>query len=61
MDIASLSVQLSQDRLAGEVGTRLLAMSLHTAEGEGASLIKLLGSTETVSDPALGNLLDTSA
>ena len=61
MDIASLSVQLSQDRLAGEVGTRLLAMSLRSAEGEGASLVKLLGSAETVSDPALGNLIDTKA
>ena len=60
MDIASLSVQLSQDRLAGEVGTRLLAMSLRTAEGEGAALVRLLGSAETVSDPALGNLLDMS-
>jgi hypothetical protein len=61
MDIASLSVSLAQDRLTEQVSSRLMAMSLKTAEGAGSQLQDLFASAETVSDPALGKLLDTVA
>jgi hypothetical protein len=61
MDIASLSVSLSQDRLAEQVGTKVLSMALKAAEGKGNSLQNLLASAETVSDPALGTRLDLRA
>ena len=61
MDIASLSTQLAQGRLADQVGAKVLSMALKTAEGTGTSLQTLLASAQTVSDPALGSRLDTSA
>ncbi len=61
MDIASLSTNLAQDRLAERVGSKVLLMALGSARIEGASLQRLLASAQTVSDPRLGTRLDTSA
>jgi hypothetical protein len=62
MDIGTFSMNLAQDRLSSEVGTRLLSMALKGMEGQGASLEKLLtGSKETIVDPSLGSRLDINA
>jgi len=59
MDIASLSTTLAQDRLADQVGAKVLSMALKTVEGSGATLSTILATNETVSDSALGSRLDT--
>ncbi len=61
MDIASLSTRLSEERLAQELGARVLSLALKTAKSGGDDLRTLLESVETASDPALGSRLDTSA
>jgi hypothetical protein len=61
MDIAALSTSLADMRLADQVGTKVLSMALKTAEGQGASLQKLISSAEVITDPDLGTRLDTSA
>ena len=61
MDIASLSMHIAEDRLADQVGAKVLSMALKTQEGAGATLLTTLASTETASDPALGSRLDAWA
>ncbi|MBL8966992.1 MAG: YjfB family protein [Spirochaetaceae bacterium] len=59
MYIASLSTNLAQDRLADQVGAKVLSMALKTVESSGESLSTILRATETVSDSATGSRLDT--
>ena len=44
MDIGAASIELAQSKLSDQVGTALLAKGLKTAEEQGSSLLKMLGS-----------------
>ena len=54
-------MHIAEDRLADQVGAKVLSMALKTQEGAGATLLTTLASTETASDPALGSRLDAWA
>lgn len=43
MDIAALSTDLAQSKVADQVGTTMLAKGLKAAEQQGNDLVKLLG------------------
>ncbi|MBU0934337.1 MAG: putative motility protein, partial [Spirochaetes bacterium] len=55
MDIAKLSMQLSQWQLAEAVGGKVQKLALSGMEEQGQQLQQLLASAPVVQDPALGN------
>lgn len=48
MDIAALSMGLSQTRVLNEVGTAVLAKSLDTMESSGEQMVDMMKSSITV-------------
>ena len=60
MDIAALSTQLSQTKLADQVGTTMLSKGLKTAEEQGAEVLKMLGSAAPLASGA-GQTVDLFA
>lgn len=57
MDIAALSMGLSQMKISQEVGTSVLKMAMDTSEGQMADLTKMM---ETSVNPHIGGSLDIS-
>ena len=59
MDIAALSMGLSQTRVLNEVGTAVLAKSLDTMESSGEQTVDLMKSSMELSvNPAIGANID---
>ena len=55
MDIAALSMGLSQTRVLNEVGTAVLAKSLDTMESSGEQMVDMMKSSMELSvNPAIG-------
>ena len=57
MDIAALSMSLSQSKLMTDVGTAVLAKTMDTATIEGDAMVKMM---EQSVNPGLGANLDVS-
>ena len=57
MDIAALSMGLSQMKISQEVGTSVLKMAMDTSEGQMADLTKMM---ETSVNPHVGGSIDIS-
>ncbi len=57
MDIAALSMGLSQMKISQEIGTSVLKMAMDTSEGQMADLTKMM---ETSVNPHIGGSLDIS-
>lgn len=57
MDIAALSMGLSQMKISQEVGTSVLKMAMDTSEGQMADLTKMM---ETSVNPHIGGSVDIS-
>ena len=59
MDIAALSMGLSQTRVLNEVGTAVLAKSLDTMESSGEQMVDMMKSSMELSvNPAIGANID---
>ena len=59
MDIAALSMGLSQTRVLNEVGTAVLAKSLDTMESSGEQMVDMMKSSmELYVNPAIGANID---
>lgn len=59
MDIAALSMGLSQTRVLNEVGTAVLAKSLDTMESSGEQMVDMMKSSMELSvNPAIGVNID---
>ena len=58
MDIQSLSVEMSQNRVQEEAAVRLQAMTLQTIKDAGADLERLMDSAQNINDPAKGKFLN---
>lgn len=65
MDIAVVSMNLSQAKVAQQVGISVMKMAMNTAEGQSADLLKMLaGSVKNMEqsiNPELGVNLDVYA
>jgi uncharacterized protein YutE (UPF0331/DUF86 family) len=59
MDIQSLSVGMAQNRVQEEAAIRVMSMSVQNMDDTGAEMNRLLESARPVSDPNLGNHLNT--
>ena len=57
MDIAALSMGLSQMKISQEIGTSVLKMAMDTSEGQMADLTKMM---ETSVNPHIGGSVDIS-
>ena len=59
MDIAALSMGLSQTRVLNEVGTAVLAKSLDTMDSSGEQMVDMMKSSMELSvNPAIGANID---
>ena len=63
MDIAGLSMAMSQSRMMTELGTKVLAMNLNTLDGMGEALTASMDampspSLESMVNPAVGGNID---
>jgi hypothetical protein len=59
MDIPSLSMALSQNRILNEVGVAMLSKSLDTMEDAGAALVNTIDSAAELSvNPDIGSNID---
>ena len=61
MDIAMLSMNMSQSRMMNEVGTAVMAMQMDAFEDLGANMIetmKSMPSLESMVNPAIGGNID---
>ena len=59
MDIPSLSMALSQNKILNEVGVAMLSKSLDTMEEAGASLVSTIDSAAELSvNPDIGSNID---
>lgn len=62
MDIAALSMAMSQMNIGNEFGTAMLSKSLDSMETEGAGLVKMIDAAamERSVNPAIGGNIDIS-
>ncbi len=58
MDIAALSMAMSQANLQTSLGVALMDMSLEGLEVAGADMIDIIDDMELTIDPNLGNVID---
>ena len=59
MDIESLSIAMSQNSIATQVGTALLKMTMDNNAEVAQNLNEMMGKIAV--DPSLGNIIDTRA
>jgi hypothetical protein len=50
---------MSQDKLQEQAGVQVLSMAMDTVKDQAAALDKLLQSVQVVTDPSLGQNVDT--
>ncbi len=62
MDIAALSLSMSQTRTLSQVGTAMLAKTMDTEEQMGAQMVKMIDSAamERSVNPSVGGSFDIS-
>ena len=58
MNIAHLSTELAQHSVKLEAAMSIQKMTLSGAEQQGESLVKMIESSGTITDPALGNKIN---
>lgn len=58
MNIANLSTELAQNSVKLEAAMSVQKMTLSGAEQQGQSLVKMIESSSTITDPALGNKIN---
>jgi hypothetical protein len=61
MSVEEVSMGIAQDKIAAEAAMKVQAMALEGAEDQAAALMKLMESTETISDLVMGNRIDLLA
>ena len=62
MDIAALSMAMSQEKVMNEVGTAMLKNALNVQEDVGAEVVEMIDSAamERSINPSIGNAVDIS-
>ncbi len=62
MDIAALSMAMSQEKVMNEVGTAMLKNALDVQEDVGAEVVEMIDSAamERSINPSIGNAVDIS-
>ncbi len=63
MDIQRLSMDMATQRIADQVGAKVMGLAMDAAKGQSASLARLMegSAPESVRDPALGSRIDLLA